>query len=46
MAVDIIARGLASQKPPNYLFVENYSALPTDPIPNQQYYCLASQGTA
>lgn len=46
MAVDIIARGLASQKPPNYLFVENYAALPIDPIPNQQYYCIASQGTA
>jgi hypothetical protein len=45
MAVDIIARGLAVQRPPSYIYVENYSALPTTPIVNQIYYALNAEGT-
>ena len=46
MATDIIARGLATQRPPSYIFVENFSALPADPITNQLYYASNSEGTA
>lgn len=45
MAIDIIARGLSSKKAASYIFVENYSDLPTVPLLGQIYYCMNSEGT-